>query len=30
MSPYVRFELWPKQAEFIHWLHDRVRPTRSG
>jgi phage terminase large subunit len=24
MSPYVRFELWPRQVEFIHWLHDRV------
>lgn len=24
MSPYVRFQLWPKQEEFIHWLHDRV------
>jgi hypothetical protein len=23
-SPYVRFELWPRQAEFIHWLHERV------
>lgn len=23
-SPFVRFELWPKQIEFIHWLHERV------
>jgi hypothetical protein len=23
-SPYVRFELWPRQAEFIHWLHEKV------
>lgn len=24
ISPYVRFQLWPKQVEFIHWLHERV------
>jgi phage terminase large subunit len=24
MSPYTRFVLWPRQVEFIHWLHDRV------
>lgn len=24
MSPYVRFKLWPKQEEFIRWLHARV------
>ncbi len=24
MSPFVRFKLWPRQVEFIHWLHDRV------
>jgi hypothetical protein len=23
-SPYVRFELWPRQAEFIHWMHEKV------
>lgn len=23
-SAYTRFELWPRQAEFIRWLHDRV------
>jgi phage terminase large subunit len=24
-SPYVRFQLWPRQEEFIHWLHERVQ-----
>jgi len=29
MSPYVRFELWPKQIDFIHWLHERVEANEE-
>jgi phage terminase large subunit len=29
MSPFTRFALWPKQAEFIHWLHDRVQANEE-
>lgn len=24
LSPYTRFQLWPRQVEAIHWLHERV------
>jgi phage terminase large subunit len=24
LSPYTPFRLWPRQEEFIHWLHERV------
>lgn len=29
LSPYTRFVLWPKQAEFIHWLHDRAQANEE-
>jgi hypothetical protein len=29
LSPYTRFVLWPKQAEFIHWLHERVEANEE-
>jgi phage terminase large subunit len=29
MSPYVRFKLWPRQREFIHWLHERVEANEE-
>lgn len=29
MSPYTRFQLWPKQREFIHWLHERVQANEE-
>jgi phage terminase large subunit len=29
MSPFTRFTLWPKQAEFIHWLHERVEANEE-
>jgi phage terminase large subunit len=28
-NPYVRFELWPRQVEFIHWLHERVSSNQE-
>lgn len=28
-SPYTRFMLWPKQVEFIHWLHERVQANEE-
>jgi phage terminase large subunit len=29
LSPYTRFQLWPKQEEFIRWLHDRVEANEE-
>ena len=29
LSPYVRFQLWPRQAEFIRWLHERVEANEE-
>lgn len=29
MSPYVPFRLWPKQEEFIRWLHERVEANEE-
>lgn len=29
LSAFVRFELWPRQAEFIRWLHDRVEANEE-
>lgn len=29
MSPYVRFVLWPRQEEFIHWLWDRYEANEE-
>lgn len=28
-SPYTRFVLWPRQVEFIHWLHERVQANEE-
>lgn len=29
MSPFVRFQLWPRQVEFIHWMHERVQANEE-
>ncbi|MBX3490892.1 hypothetical protein [Parvibaculum sp.] len=29
-SPYVRFELWPRQREFIDWLDERFEASEEG
>ena len=29
-NPYVRFILWPKQREFLHWLEERVDRVEEG
>jgi len=29
LSPYVRFQLWPRQREFIRWLHARVQANEE-
>lgn len=30
VSPFLRFELWPRQVEFIHWLQARVGAEEQG
>jgi phage terminase large subunit len=29
-SPYLRFILWPKQREFLHWLEQRLDAVEEG
>jgi phage terminase large subunit len=29
-SPYLRFILWPKQREFLHWLEKRLDAVEEG
>jgi hypothetical protein len=30
LSPFLRFKLWPKQVEFIHWISARMDAEEQG
>lgn len=30
LSPYLRFKLWPKQVEAVHWIRERIERQEEG